>query len=79
MPGIANIPILGDLFRSKNLNHSVVELLVVVTASVVDPLTKPDAIREPKPVVPFLDKSRFDKAVNPKGVEPLSREAGDRP
>ena len=79
MPGIASIPILGDLFRSKNLNHSVVELLVVVTASVVNPLTKPDEIHEPKPVVPFLDKTRFDKAVNPKGVASPSGEAGERP
>ena len=79
MPGIASIPILGELFRSKDINHSVVELLVLVTASVVDPLTKPDVIVEPKPVVPFLDKSRFDKSVNPKGVDLPSTQAEDHP
>jgi pilus assembly protein CpaC len=30
MPGISSIPILGDLFRSKNFNHSVVELVIIV-------------------------------------------------
>ena len=79
MPGIASIPILGDLFKSKSINHSVVELLVVVTASVVDPLTKPDEINEPKPIVPFLDKTHFDKAINPRGVASPSGEAGERP
>jgi pilus assembly protein CpaC len=39
MPGIADVPILGQLFRSKNLNHSVMELVVVVTPTIVDPLT----------------------------------------
>jgi pilus assembly protein CpaC len=38
IPGIGNVPILGQLFRSKNLNHSVVELVIIVTATVVDPL-----------------------------------------
>ncbi len=38
VPGIGEVPILGQLFRSKNFNHSVVELVIIVTASVVDPL-----------------------------------------
>jgi pilus assembly protein CpaC len=39
VPGIGDVPILGQLFRSKNFNHSVVELVIIVTASVVDPLS----------------------------------------
>jgi pilus assembly protein CpaC len=31
MPGIGDVPILGQLFRSKNINHSTVELMVIVT------------------------------------------------
>ncbi|MGA8874267.1 MAG: pilus assembly protein N-terminal domain-containing protein, partial [Candidatus Korobacteraceae bacterium] len=31
MPGIGDIPILGQLFRSKNLNRSTMELVVIVT------------------------------------------------
>ncbi|MGA2898404.1 MAG: pilus assembly protein N-terminal domain-containing protein [Acidobacteriaceae bacterium] len=62
MPGISSIPILGDLFRSKNFNHSVVELVIIVTATVVDPLTSsPQAVPEqPKMAVPNLDSSAFD-------------------
>ena len=39
MPGIGDVPVLGQLFRSKNVNHSTVELMVVVTPMLVDPLT----------------------------------------
>ena len=72
MPGIASVPILGELFRSKNFNHSVVELVIIVTATVVDPLTStPQAEPEqPKMSVPNLDTNAFDgRAHNlPKGI-----------
>jgi pilus assembly protein CpaC len=63
IPGIANIPILGQFFRSKNFNHSVVELVIIVTATVVDPLdtTLEFSPSEPKLVVPNLDIDAFDK------------------
>lgn len=60
VPGIANLPVLGHLFRSKNLNHSVVELVVLVTATVVDPLAKPVAPAVLGMVVPNLDSDGFD-------------------
>jgi pilus assembly protein CpaC len=62
VPGIAEIPILGQLFHSKNFNHSVVELVIIVTATVVDPLTlSPQAAPEqPKMAVPNLDPNAFD-------------------
>lgn len=62
VPGIGDIPILGQLFRSKNFTHSVVELVIIVTASVVDPLisNSPLSTDEPKFVVPNLDPDAFD-------------------
>src|SRR5208283_1219697 len=62
VPGIASVPILGELFRSKNFNHSVVELVIIVTATVVDPLTSsPQAEPEqPKMATPNLDTNAFD-------------------
>jgi pilus assembly protein CpaC len=61
VPGIAEVPILGQLFRSKNFNHSVVELVIIVTASVVDPLNSPAvSTAEPVFVVPNLDSNSFD-------------------
>jgi pilus assembly protein CpaC len=68
MPGIGDIPILGQLFRSKNFNHSVVELVILVTATVVDPLATPigTGAEEPRFVVPNLDVGAFDLSAQPK-------------
>ncbi len=64
MPGIADIPILGELFRSKSLNHSVMELIVVVTPTIVDPLTT-DIPPPPNPqwVIPPGQLGDFDKGL----------------
>jgi pilus assembly protein CpaC len=61
-PGIASVPILGELFRSKNFNHSVVDLVIIVTATVVDPLTSSAQAEpsQPKLAVPNLDADAFD-------------------
>jgi len=84
MPGISDIPLLGQLFRTKNVNHSVLELVVVVTATVIDPL-KPESVeaaKEPAFVIPNLDQQKFDqslpdsyaKATGEKGTtEPAAR------
>jgi pilus assembly protein CpaC len=61
IPGIGDVPILGQLFRSKNITHSVVELMVVVTPTVVDPLNDTASPIMPKLPVPMLDPSQFDK------------------
>ena len=62
IPGIADIPVLGQLFRSRNINKSKTELLVLVTPHIVDPVhttTPPPA--NPNLSVPFLDKPKFDE------------------
>ncbi|HEY0795216.1 MAG TPA: type II and III secretion system protein family protein [Acidisarcina sp.] len=64
VPVAGNLPILGALFRSKKITHSVVELVVIVTPAIVDPLhSEPsgDQMEQPKFVVPVLDKDQFDK------------------
>ena len=64
IPGIGDIPILGQLFRSKNLNHSVMELIVIATPTIVDPLNgpvKPPA--QPKWVTPPGLMNNFDHGV----------------
>lgn len=63
-PGIGDIPILGTLFKSKSINHSVVELVVIVTPSIVDPLTDSTPPAEPQLVIPPLNSQKFDKAVS---------------
>jgi pilus assembly protein CpaC len=64
IPGISNIPILGQLFRSKQLQRSVVELVVIVTATVVDPLSSHAPPVEPKMAVPNMERGAFDAQVS---------------
>ena len=68
MPGFASIPILGILFRSKNLQHSTSELLVIVTPHIIDEVSHPDdaAPKAPAPVVPYMANPSFDKSFNGK-------------
>jgi pilus assembly protein CpaC len=61
MPGIGDVPVLGQLFRSKNVNHSTVELMVIVTPRIVDPLNDATVPIPPKLPVPFLDPAQFDQ------------------
>jgi pilus assembly protein CpaC len=61
MPGIGDVPVLGQLFRSKNVNHSTVELMVVVTPMLINPLTDTTSPALPKLPVPLLDPTQFDK------------------
>jgi pilus assembly protein CpaC len=64
VPGIGDIPILGQLFRSRNINKSNTELLVLVTPHIVDPVHA-DSMPTPDPklVVPFLEKKGFDEQI----------------
>ena len=60
VPGLGDIPILGNLFRSKNFQKSKTELVVVCTAHRISPSMQPAAT--PKYPVPFMDKDKFDGA-----------------
>ncbi|MFN7922644.1 MAG: pilus assembly protein N-terminal domain-containing protein [Bryobacteraceae bacterium] len=50
IPGLADIPILGALFKSKSTTKSKTELIVLVTPEIVDPLNPGDP--KPMPVMP---------------------------
>jgi pilus assembly protein CpaC len=73
-PGIASIPILGALFKSKNTNHSTTELIVVVTPTVVDPLSDTTVPTEPEMPIPTLNTGSFDQSLgknrNPQPAPP---------
>lgn len=59
VPGLGDIPILGHLFRSKNLQKARTELMVLVTARRVAPQDQPaPLLNSPEP---WLDKNQFDK------------------
>jgi len=64
MPGLANIPIIGKLFKSKSIQSSTTDLLVIVTANIVDSLSLPGPAPDlPKTPVPYLDKDNFDTSL----------------
>lgn len=50
VPGLANLPILGNLFKSKQLDRSNTELIVMVTPEMTMPLQPNEA--KPGPVMP---------------------------
>ena len=62
VPGIGDIPILGQLFRSRSINKTNNELLVFVTPHIVDPVhMATTAPAQPKFPLPLLDKEKFDE------------------
>jgi len=62
VPGIGDIPILGQLFRSRSINKTNNELMVFVTPHIVDPVRVDTPVpAAPKLAVPFLDVPKFDK------------------
>ena len=63
VPGISSIPILGQLFKSRNITHSVVELVVIVTARVIDPIHQDMHPTTPGMSLPNMTKQPFDKSV----------------
>ncbi|HEY3972183.1 MAG TPA: type II and III secretion system protein family protein [Candidatus Sulfotelmatobacter sp.] len=59
IPGLGDIPILGNFFRSKSLQKTNSELMVLCTVRRISPSTEPPAL--PKNPRPFIDNSNFDK------------------
>ena len=58
IPGLGEIPILGNLFKSKNAQKSKTELMVLCTVHRIAPSNQEPA--GPAYPQPFLDDSRFD-------------------
>jgi len=65
MPGIGDIPILGELFKSHSINRSNTDLVVLVTPVIVDPAGGEASTTQPPrlPVEPVknLDTEHFDE------------------
>ncbi len=63
IPGIGDIPVLGQLFRSKNLDRSTMELVVIVTPKIIDTLggRQAPAASPPGMPVPLLQPQTFDQ------------------
>ena len=73
VPGIGDIPILGNFFRSRSVTKSNSELVVLVTPRVVDPvkLDNPPPVPPANPVK-FIQNPGFDKDLPSKNAPPGS-------
>lgn len=78
IPGLANIPLLGLLFRSRNESRSKTELIVLVTPEIVEPMSASD----PK-ILPSMPLGLMAPAMLPSGMPGSSNEgagaAGPKP
>ena len=64
VPGIGDLPILGLLFKSKSINKTNSELVVIVTPTIVDPASEPAAAPQlPKEPMAPLDPKHFDSKI----------------
>lgn len=70
VPGLASIPILGQLFKSRNENRSRTELVVMVTPEITLPLLPGD----PKPNIAF--PKEFLRPINPSQPAPVEAPRG---
>jgi pilus assembly protein CpaC len=70
VPGIGDIPILGQLFRSRSINKTNSELVVIVTPTIVDPAAgqagPPDVPKMPSAP---LDQKHFDQQIPGGGIK----------
>src|SRR5579859_6983662 len=62
IPGLGDIPILGNFFRSKSMQKSNSELMVLCTVRRVSASSEP--VKSPELVQPFLDNKKFDKPIS---------------
>jgi pilus assembly protein CpaC len=67
IPGLGDIPILGNFFKSKSVQKSNSELMVLCTVHRVSPATEQPA--GPKQPQPFMDKGKFDKPLQGRGSD----------
>jgi pilus assembly protein CpaC len=65
VPGIGDVPILGEIFKSRNVNRTNSELVVLVTPTIVDPVGTSGAAPAAPVSMPVqnLQPSEFDKGL----------------
>ncbi len=60
LPGLMDLPVLGSLFRSNAFQRNETELVVILSAYVVQPVDRPDAMSTPSDgFAPTSDVNRF--------------------
>src|ERR1017187_881127 len=71
VPGIGDIPLIGNLFRSHSVNKTNSDLLVMVTPTIVDTLSEQVAAPSaPSVPVPSLEDKEFDRTIGSRYTQP---------
>jgi pilus assembly protein CpaC len=63
IPGLGDLPIIGYLFKSRDIKKAKTELVVLVTPKFVKPLNPDQVPPVPEMPKPFLDEYKFDGKV----------------
>lgn len=63
IPGLGDLPIIGYLFKSRDIKKAKTELIVLVTPKFVKPLNPDQVPPVPEMPKPFLDEYKFDGKV----------------
>jgi pilus assembly protein CpaC len=81
VPGIGDIPILGELFKSRNVNRSNTELIVLVTPTIVDPVSGVAPTPQPQVDMPIrnLNTDSFDKGLPYAAAPGPAKDPGTKP
>jgi pilus assembly protein CpaC len=76
IPGLGNIPVLGELFKTRDVKRSRSELVMIVTPEITQPLKPGEA--EPLPPFPgkFLSRIELPKEPAPKPAETHASSGG---
>jgi len=78
VPGLGDIPILGQLFRSRSTEKTSTELVVVVTPHFVKPLPSNEKPKLPDIIVPYLPTVEEQKAAKDKNEKKKPEFVGPR-
>ncbi|MGB7554264.1 MAG: type II and III secretion system protein family protein, partial [Candidatus Korobacteraceae bacterium] len=81
VPGIGDIPILGELFKSRNVNRTNSELIVLVTPTIVDPVAGVLPTPQPQVDMPIrnLNTDSFDKGLPYAATPGPAKDPGTKP
>ncbi len=69
IPFLGDIPVIGNLFKSRAKNHTKTELLVMVTPQIIKPLEPGEAPPIPEFPIPFPDEEESDQEAGEEPVE----------
>jgi pilus assembly protein CpaC len=71
VPGIGDIPLIGNLFRSKSIKKTNSDLLVMVTPTIVDTMSEQVAAPSaPSQPIPNLEQKEFDRTIGSRYTQP---------